>query len=464
MFKDRSDRNTKLKWAGAASGAVLLACNLPNLIVPPVNAEGTPTPTGTGTPVTEASPTPIFFDATATPINPDSIMVNGLLNAGGEQPTTDHPAWINLMADESTGEAKTSVEAFKDYYLTRLLAKEAGKGNIQQSDRMFGQLSLPVADWTDRSLDFDWQNDGQGFGLGAADLNNLRTVEELQAMQYSAGKDGATVISHAGPEGLQKAWTLANANDFENVVLAYVDNLLTLRGVKNPATDQSVQAERQGIFNQIVYGDFGVREDQKDNNWQTVDDNFAVCETLTGPASIRTEQQETTKEVRFDLDQEVLLNGKEEETPSIHDSDNTVLVAMMTDGHTIRVETFDLSSPPDAQNSGLDVFSDKADARAFGGRWLPCGQSVVTVTPAPSVPGRTPRPPVNPTDTPRVIETTPVVPTVTEAATQPPQPTRTPGGDGATPIVDTPVNTPVPTQEVPPTVPPPAEPSSTPAF
>ncbi|GEM_PF-6795273 len=49
--------------------------------------------------------------------------------------------------------------------------------------------------------------------------------------------------------------------------------------------------------------------------------------------------------------------------------------------------------------------------------------------------GETPKPPEN---------TQVVQPSVTQARTQPPQPTRTPGGSGATPIVDTPVDTPAP--------------------
>ena len=67
----------------------------------------------------------------------------------------------------------------------------------------------------------------------------------------------------------------------------------------------------------------------------------------------------------------------------------------------------------------------------------------------------------NPTETPKVPTK---VPTVTQGATQPVQPTRTPGGSGATPIVNTPLPTNKPTEQVQPTNPPAEVPSSTPSF
>ncbi len=81
-----------------------------------------------------------------------------------------------------------------------------------------------------------------------------------------------------------------------------------------------------------------------------------------------------------------------------------------------------------------------------------------TNTPVPPGPTEQPRP----TDTPKKQDTP--VPTVTQAATQPPQPTRTPGGDGSTPVVNTPLPTEAPVVQVSPARPPETAPSSTPSF
>lgn len=97
---------------------------------------------------------------------------------------------------------------------------------------------------------------------------------------------------------------------------------------------------------------------------------------------------------------------------------------------------------------------------AAGSEWFPCGQAAAPkeVTKKPVKTQQQSGQPKNPT-TPLENK-----PSVTPARTQPPQPTRTPGGNGATPIVNTPVPTSAPVEVKPPTVPPQSAPSSTPSF
>jgi hypothetical protein len=403
----------------------------------------TRTSTSTSTPEPSSTPTP-----TPTPESAEGILVEGF-SPGGEGTVSEYPAFLNALGDERSGVNLASVDRFKDYWLQRALRVASGNKEIQRLDRMFGQLSLPVKDITDRRLNFDWRNEGQGLGFDVADLAVLRTFEEMKQVQESSGNDVFSPISRKGGDEHYRALTIVDARNFEKVVLAYVDEFLRINGIQNPAVNPLIQDERRALFERIIYGDLGVSETDRDGLWQTVNDKFKVCETFTANAETRSDQPENTRRVGFNPDQEVANNGIEEETISNHDSDNDVLVIMVAtpNGGYLRVELYDLSNPPDLLNPELNPSLAETDpVRVFGGRLLPCG-------PGESAPDQE--------DTPVPTRTT--VPSVTPARTQPPQPTRTPGGTGATPRVPTPRPTPKDTEEVQPN-PPPVEPINTPSF
>lgn len=344
----------------------------------------TPRPSSTLNSTLELTPTNVAT-LTQTPQSREGIIVEDVLQ-NGEDTISDFPALKNELGNESTGVTLVGVDRFKDYFLQRLLKKEVGNGLIQRLDRMFGQLSLPVDDLKDRELNFDWRNGGQGLGFDTEDLNILKTLEEVEGRNES--------ISRKGEDGRYRAWIMTDARGMDSAVLAMVDEKLRIDNPSYLPEDTFVQAIRRSLFEGIVYGDWGVQaEDDGDERWETVNDKFGVCETHTVIARVRSEQPERLREVEFNPDQEVEENNKEEETVDKHDSDNSVLVAMVYDSEsgTFRVEAYDLSNPPDPLNSNLDpVFPEQNPVRSLGGRWLPCGPSTVV----PSVPKDIPTPPV----------------------------------------------------------------------
>jgi hypothetical protein len=363
----------------------------------------TPNPSSTPTPTLELTPTNIPT-STSTPESHEGIVVENVLR-NGEGIKSDFPAFINKLGNESTGVTLVGIDRFKDYFLQRLLKKEAGDGLIQRLDRMFGQLSLPVDDLKDRDLNFDWRNEGQGLGFGLNDLDNLKTLEEVVDKNES--------ISRRGEDYRYRAWIMTDARGFDSAVLAMVDEKLRIDNPDYSPMDPSVQATRRALFESVVYGDWGVQaEDDGDERWETVNDKFEVCETHTVIARVRSEQSEALRNVLFDPDQEISGNNAEEETIKRRDSDNSVLVAMVYDpvNKFFRVEAYDLSNPPDPLNPNLDpVFPEGNPVSSLGGRWLPCGLFVPTQTHAPNIPENIPTPPVEyptpvPTNVHRVEE------------------------------------------------------------
>lgn len=357
---------------------------------------GTPNPSLTPTPTLELTPTNI---PTPTP-NPESlekVVVENVLQ-NGEGMIGDFPALVNVLGNEKSGVTLVGIDRFKDYFLQRLLKIEMGDGSIQLLDRMFGQLSLPVKDLSDRNLNFDWRNKGQGLGFVLDDLANLKTLGEV------AGKNES--ISKQGEDARYRAWIMTDAKGMDSAVLAMVDEKLRIDNPNYSPDDSSMQAIRRALFEKIIYGDWGVQaEDDRDGRWETVNDRFKVCETHTTKAEERSKQPEKLRNVLFDPDQEITGNYQEEETVSAHDSDNSVLVVMTyskEDGEdsVFRVEGYDLSNPPDPLSPHLDpVFPEIDPVRSLGGRWLPCGLFVPTSTPSLSVPGE-PTPPFEPTPVP----------------------------------------------------------------
>ncbi len=190
--------------------------------------------------------------------------------------------------------------------------------------------------------------------------------------------------------------------------------------------------------------------------------NLIKVGSKTGERNLGTEpspQPTTTLSPDFkiegDTPEEMLKNFFEQVlgvTPI--DVNGTLQFQRLTDGSVLHVDGFDSQECVE----GYDV--DRINLYLKGDACV--AQPTQTQESAPSSPTKGHNPPKEPTRT----KEPPEVPdnTVTPARTQPPQPTRTPGGDGATPIVDTPVNTPKPPEPVDPTTPPQSEPSSTPSF
>jgi len=344
----------------------------------------TPTPTPTETPTPTLTPMPTEMP-TSTPFPFD------------EGKLTNYLAGFNQLADERTGESITTIEAFKAYFEEREAL--AGEGlPIVRFDRMFAQLFLPVKNFRDRSLNFDWHNGGQGLGFSSEDLSVLDTKD---------------LISKKGKDGYQRAWLLTEARNADAAVLAHVDNWLKLNG-KDPEGD-SVQALRKQIFRRIIFGDLGVEAgDDGDDNWKTVNDRFDIaCSTYTETADKRSKQPEASRRLYFDPTQEVIDNGKEEEGKTKLDSDDYVLVVSIVspDGKILRVEVYTLSNTPDLLND--DQNQDRAaDVSAAGYRWLPCGVGAPAPT---STPGKTEQPPEK---TPQIPTSTPT-PTHTETIPTP---------------------------------------------
>jgi hypothetical protein len=372
-----------------------------------IQGEGNPSGNGpipTETPIREAfasTPTLVIPTETSTPTSTEIPTSTPTPTATSEligEPTSDYPAFLNVLGNELSGVNLVTVDGFKDYWLKRAIKAESGYMIIQRLDRMFGQLSLPVKDILDRDLNFDWRNNQQGLGFDFRDLDVLRTLEAMKQTQEASGSGEFSAISRKGEDGYSRAATIVDARDFEKVVLAYVDEHLRINGIQNPAINPLIQDDRRSIFERIVYGDLGVQEQDRDDLWETVNDKFKVCETYTSEDRVRTGQPENTRRVEFNPDQEVSNNGLEEETPERHDSDNKVLVIMVeTPDGFLRVEVYDLSNPPDPLNPDLDPALAETDpVRAYGGRWLPCGVGISDKfpsqisTPPPSFPSPVP--------------------------------------------------------------------------
>ncbi|MCX6816575.1 MAG: hypothetical protein NTZ93_01785 [Candidatus Beckwithbacteria bacterium] len=386
-----------------------------------VTATPTPTPTGVPTEI----PTRTFIPTeTPTPTPTPTATLFPL----DERTLTDYLAFTNQLVDERTGESITASETFKAYFAEREVL--AGKGlTIVKFDRMFAQLFLPVKNFSDRNLNFDWNNGGQGLGFSSQDFPVLRTLNEALSAQGDFFRQDAA-------DHYQRAWLLTEARNADAAVLAQVDNWLKLNDL-DPQSD-SVQALRKQTFRRIIYGDLGVEAgDDGDNDWKTVNDRFAIaCSTYTKAASKRSSQPETSRRLSFNPDQEILNDGQENEGKTNLDSDDSVLVVSVVsaDGKTLRVEVYTLSNTPDE----LNQFQDQAEVAAVsasGYRWLPCGVSAPAATFTPTS-GQPQQPPENtpeistPTPTPTNTGTpTPTIPeTPTPAPTNPDIiPTATPG-------------------------------------
>jgi len=400
---------------GIAGSSACSSKKTPEAVISPVPT-GTPLPTPSITPTIEPTPT-ITPIASSTPLSPERELLSmyefHAFGQTGEETESDYPAWLNRAGNERTGINLTTVGKLKDYFQERVNSLNYfSDPGMQDLDRMFGQLSRKVVDPTDRSLNFDWNNGGQGLGFTVEDFDVLRTFEEMKGVQ-EATKDGIFgQISRQSQEDFRyRAWTISEARDFEKTILAYVDEYLRLRGIVNPAINTSIQTERRRLFEDIVFGDLGVQApDDMDEYWQTISNDFSVCETFTQAAEVRSEQPEVLRNVRFDENRETLDNGEEEETVNQHDSRNHLLTILLTDGSFIRVEVYDLSNPPDPLNPGLDpIFAEGDPARVYGGRWLPCGPGLSVplvskrTTPTPYVPTPVPTNPhrdeENPEDT-----------------------------------------------------------------
>lgn len=364
----------------------------------------TPTPTETPTPTLTPTPTPFPLD---------------------EGKLTNYLAGFNQLADERTGESITSKEVFKAYFREREVLVDNNQP-IVKFDRMFAQLFLPVKNFRDRSLNFDWNNSGQGLGFSNEDFSVLRTLDDLSSMQGE--------FFRKGEDNYQRSWLLTEAHNADAAVLAQVDNWLELNG-KDPQGD-SVQALRKQTFRRIIFGDLGVIEVgvAEDDNWETVNDLFDIsCSTYTETAGQRSKQPEASRRLSFKPEQEDKTTSKEDEGKTNLDSDDYVLVVSVVspDNKILRVEVYTLSNTPDELNQVQDQ-AEAVDVSAAGYRWLPCGVGGPKPTSTPGkteqTPEKTPTPPYTPTPyhTPTPVPTnTDIIPTATSGEPPTVDPTAT---------------------------------------
>ena len=365
----------------------------------------------TETPTATVTATPDFPTPSITPLSEPTPTPETL---PGEDFITQYLGFKNSLVNETTGESKTSVEAFKDYFLSL-----GGRSTV--FDRMYAQLTLPVKDFSDRATNFDWRSEGQGLGFTPADLQVLTTLDNLP--QFRLGEDN-----------YYRGLILTPGRTFDAAVLTTVDNWLKTRGYTDPVNDASVQALRRQTFERIVYVDLGVSAAADgDDQWQTVNDRFDIaCSTYTALAEQRSQQSETTRPLHFDPDQEIIGDGQENEGVTELDSDTSVLVVgVVSPQGNLRVEVYTLSNSPDQLNDSQDK-AEEAGVSASGYRWLPCGIAVATATPTLRP---TNQPGVEVTSTPRPATATPKPPKETPmpththnppTATQGPPPTLEP--------------------------------------
>jgi hypothetical protein len=448
----------------AGGGLLLTACKEPYSTPPAPTPDHSPTaspsvtpsetPTGYMAATDTPSPIPTITDTpTLLPLSSEQSILDTYAKSNSDIQSS-FPAWLNLASDEGSGIGTSTQDRIQTYLLTRFSQVEAGNATIATLDRFFAQKNLPVKDLSDRSLNFDWHNGGQGLGFTTNNTDVLRDQQTLLAVQDPERTGNIRPISEQNPDGRYRADTISEARSLERTVLAYVDEYLRLAGLStSPSTDTRIQAQRKSLFEDIIYGQLGIKaKDDGDGNWTTVNDTFDVCETYTQKTSdnMRSHQSEAVHEVHFSPDQEVMGNGKEEETDTQRDSKDSFEVTMVQDpdNNVLRVDAFDLGNPPDTVNPKLDqLFSDIYNSRVHGGRLVQCAPGATTVVISSTVgvstrvvmPSLTPKPPVFPSSTPR-----PEI-TITQGPTQPRQPqtdTPEPG--------DTPVDTPdidVPTEQ-----------------
>ncbi len=192
---------------------------------------------------------------------------------------------------------------------------------------------------------------------------------------------------------------------------------------------------------------------------QTVTPTFTstVTETVTPTgARLATTTLTITPELRVEGDTpEAMLKNFFEQVlgvEPVQTEDGSLKFVKKDTGEVFHVDTVDMQECIEGFDVSRINLSLKGEACGIQPQSTP-------ESAAPTSPHRKNTPQFNPSSTPVRPEST-----VTRAPTQPPQATRTPGGSGATPIVNTPVNTPKPTEQIQPTFPPPSEPSSTPGF
>ncbi len=331
----------------------------------------------TGSPMPDLSHTATLTataDAFLTPLAPlmsltptaalliDSYTLNNYINNGPDNILSDYPSWVNASTDESSGVALTTTDNIKEYFANRA-DSAAANPSIEALDRMFAQLSLPINPdvFKQRQLNHDWT--GFGMGFSESHLSLLKPLEELQQKQANGEWIGAL-----DPDQYSRAWTLTNARNIDKAVLLFVDEFIRM----NP----ELGGQRLALFDRITKGDFGIKEQPDDNDPLTINDQYSACETYSGPAATRSRQPELARGVQFNPDQEISNNGREDETILAHDSDNSMVLAMVADNanNILWVEARDLASFPDQLNVGLDsVFDGKYPGRWHGGRLVPCG-------------------------------------------------------------------------------------------
>lgn len=404
------------------------------------------------------------------------------------------------FAKNDKGLARIDMDAYKTYMKKTLASKGEEVGAIVDFDANMLGSETGKGDLTlSHQLNF-WITEMKALGWEPEDVNFV--FPDLDSFR-NALKNGQDVMSKRDGKG--RFAMRVEAKDFENAIALasiarYLDGAGKLNGnpdeIKKYLSQSGVSRKIMNLISALIdstgYSPLAGGDPTKplkdlstllDENANFVSNNGKVCLAVMGKASTRARQKETSTTTIYTQGLEKESQGNDETFANL-DSEGEVIVYVTYDMEAdakssgalspngkgiVRVDILAFPNVADQlsqENPKTYVFVDNQGGvwmKTPGSRWIPCGQ-LQQPQPTREKPG----PKFQPTQPERTPEKTSIPPSkqpsVTPAPTQPPQPTRTPGGSGATPIVNTPVPTNAPPVEVNPTVPPTSVPSATPSF
>ncbi len=314
-----------------------------------------------------------------------------------------------------------------------------------------------------------------GLSQTASDIDSGEMINTLMA-----GKDTtlASEILHLNTNGVLTMEIYANAND-RDAALAWLATGLALQKVNiqdgkisdvwnNPSYQQTILWWRNQMLSQIQKTDLGVPEaeaERRANPDANANDmsvrlpvplqgsvSWISCDRYRTPAELRIDQMQSSRDVLHDeqLVEDFTRANSENEIDLYVLAINPQTGFWDLDAFTLRSYSGTLVDQKES-TAGEEMINCTPHQR---GTLVPATITPVNFSVAipgqPTQPGNTPGNEMTPT--PNFPTSTPEF-TVTQAQTQPAQPTRTPGGDGATPIVATPMPTAKPTEQIIPTQP-----------
>src|SRR3989344_5956497 len=115
--------------------------------------------------------------------------------------------------------------------------------------------------------------------VAAVNLDDLAIGMELSGI---VSEFPSSMSFEPGADGHQRAWGLTDARGFNGLVYQGIYNyFIQVKGI-----DPTI-GHIQSLYNQIIFGDWGVKEVPDDADPFTINDHFNACQTYTGDAPIR---------------------------------------------------------------------------------------------------------------------------------------------------------------------------------